>query len=448
MRVRWFMAVLATVLLVVGCTGSPPPEPIIAVAAGGDHSCALRGDGTVSCWGENFTGALGDGTTTDSRVPVAVIGIANATAIAASNFQTCALLADGGVSCWGFNGEGQLGNGTTTDSSVPVLVTGITDATAVAIGNSHSCALLADGGVSCWGRNDYGLLGDGTTIDSSVPIPVTGITDATAIASHGYHSCALLADGGVSCWGINQWGQLGNGTASWFSNVPVEVSGLSNATGLAVGYAHACAIVDGGGAVCWGQGGYGQLGDGVRPSYALVPVAVAGMTDATALIAGDRHTCAILGNGDMSCWGPTGSGSWATVQTTNRSRPSPSQGSPESRTWRRAPATRASLSTTKPCPVGGTTILASWVTAPPCHRTFLSRFQDSPKLTEDRFVDRSCVSRETINTGLACTPEWHCPGRRFGFTWNLSLNATRPAAFSGWDAPALSEDAVTSGAIG
>ena len=82
MRVRWFMAVLATVLLVVGCTGSPPPEPIIAVAAGGDHSCALRGDGTVSCWGENFTGALGDGTTTDSRVPVAVIGIANATAIA------------------------------------------------------------------------------------------------------------------------------------------------------------------------------------------------------------------------------------------------------------------------------------------------------------------------------------------------------------------------------
>ena len=119
MRVRWFMAVLATVLLVVGCTGSPPPEPIIAVAAGGDHSCALRGDGTVSCWGENFTGALGDGTTTDSRVPVAVIGIANATAIAASNFQTCALLADGGVSCWGFNGQGQLGNGTTTDSSVP-----------------------------------------------------------------------------------------------------------------------------------------------------------------------------------------------------------------------------------------------------------------------------------------------------------------------------------------
>ncbi|MBK6971243.1 MAG: hypothetical protein IPH29_19590 [Candidatus Microthrix sp.] len=232
-----------------------------------------------------------------------MIGIANATAIAASNFQTCALLADGGVSCWGFNGEGQLGNGTTTDSSVPVLVTGITDATAVAIGNSHSCALLADGGVSCWGRNDYGLLGDGTTINSSVSIPVTGITDATAIASHGYHSCALLADGGVSCWGINQWGQLGNGTASWFSNVPVEVSGLSNATGLAVGYAHACAIVDGGGAVCWGQGGYGQLGDGVRPSYALVPVAVAGMTDATALIAGDRHTCAILGNGDMSCWG-------------------------------------------------------------------------------------------------------------------------------------------------
>ena len=173
----------------------------------------------------------------------------------------------------------------------------------MAIGNTHSCALLADGGVSCWGYNVNGELGNGTTVPlSTVPVPVTGITNATALAANAFHSCAVLADGGVECWGGNNYGQLGNGT-SLQSNVPVAVTGLTDATDLAVGYYHSCAIVGGGGAACWGQGGYGQLGDGVRPSFALVPVAVSGITDATALIAGDRHTCAILGNGDMSCWG-------------------------------------------------------------------------------------------------------------------------------------------------
>ncbi|MFZ1439305.1 MAG: RCC1 repeat-containing protein, partial [Candidatus Microthrix subdominans] len=303
MRVRLFAVVLATAFLVVGCTGQPPAGPVVGISAGGNHTCVVRGNGTVACWGDNAAGWLGDGTTTGSSVPVGVVGITDAIAVTNSDYQSCALHADGRVSCWGFNGQGQLGNGTTTASSVPVPVTGVTNATAVAIGNTHSCALLADGGVSCWGYNVNGELGNGTTVPlSTVPVPVTGITNATALAANAFHSCAVLADGGVECWGGNNYGQLGNGT-SLQSNVPVAVTGLTDATDLAVGYYHSCAIVGGGGAACWGQGGYGQLGDGVRPSFALVPVAVSGITDATALIAGDRHTCAILGNGDMSCWG-------------------------------------------------------------------------------------------------------------------------------------------------
>ncbi|MBP9066769.1 MAG: RCC1 repeat-containing protein, partial [Candidatus Microthrix sp.] len=196
MRVRLFAVVLATVFLVVGCTGQPPAGPVVGISAGGNHTCVVRGNGTVACWGDNAAGWLGDGTTTGSSVPVGVVGITDAIAVTNSDYQSCALHADGRVSCWGFNGQGQLGNGTTTASSVPVPVTGVTNATAVAIGNTHSCALLADGGVSCWGYNVNGELGNGTTVPlSTVPVPVTGITNATALAANAFHSCAVLADG-------------------------------------------------------------------------------------------------------------------------------------------------------------------------------------------------------------------------------------------------------------
>jgi alpha-tubulin suppressor-like RCC1 family protein len=238
MRVRLFAVVLATAFLVVGCTGQPPAGPVVGISAGGNHTCVVRGNGTVACWGDNAAGWLGDGTTTGSSVPVGVVGITDAIAVTNSDYQSCALHADGRVSCWGFNGQGQLGNGTTTASSVPVPVTGVTNATAVAIGNTHSCALLADGGVSCWGYNVNGELGNGTTVPlSTVPVPVTGITNATALAANAFHSCAVLADGGVECWGGNNYGQLGNGT-SLQSNVPVAVTGLTDATDLAVGYMH------------------------------------------------------------------------------------------------------------------------------------------------------------------------------------------------------------------
>lgn len=319
MRVRLFAVVVATLIPVLGCTGQPPPDPIIALAAGGNHSCVVRGSGTMSCWGDNIAGSLGNGTTTGSSVPVGVVGITDATAAAVSAYQSCALHADGRVSCWGYNAQGQLGNGTTTDSSVPVPVTGITTATGIAIGTTHSCALLASGGVSCWGYNVNGELGNGSTVSSSsVPVPVTGITSATALAANAFHSCAVLADGGMSCWGANNWGQLGNGTFSLFSNVPVPVTAVTTATGVAVGLFHSCAILNGGEASCWGQGGYGQLGNSARPSYSTLPVPVAGLTDVTALTAGDRHSCARGGTGTMSCWGSNSDGQLGTG-TTNES---------------------------------------------------------------------------------------------------------------------------------
>ena len=204
------------------------------IAAGAGHACSIISDGTVRCWGSNWVGQLGDGTTIDSPTPVTVNGITTATAIAASGYHTCATLSDGTVRCWGLNDFGQLGDGTTTDSLTPVTVSGITTAIAVSTSHYSTCVVLADGTVRCWGRNNYGQLGNGTTIDSTTPVMVIGITTATAIAGgeEVYHACSLLSDGTVRCWGANWYGQLGDGTGL-DSSLPVMVSGITTATAIA-----------------------------------------------------------------------------------------------------------------------------------------------------------------------------------------------------------------------
>ena len=125
----------------------------------------MLGDGTARCWGNNWFGQLGDGTTTERHTPVAVSGLSNAVAIAAGNYHTCAVLGDGTARCWGRNDYGQLGDGTTTERHTPVAVSGLTNAVAVSAGGDHTCAVLSDGTARCWGDNSDGQLGDGTTAD-------------------------------------------------------------------------------------------------------------------------------------------------------------------------------------------------------------------------------------------------------------------------------------------
>jgi hypothetical protein len=149
--------------------------PAPHISAGGSHTCALAASGTIKCWGNNTSGQLGDGTTTNSSTPVTVSGITNATSISAGYHHTCALLAGGTIKCWGYNFYGQLGDGTTTNSSTPVAVTGITNGTAISAGALHTCALLAGGTLKCWGYNSSGQLGDGTTTNSSTPATVLGL---------------------------------------------------------------------------------------------------------------------------------------------------------------------------------------------------------------------------------------------------------------------------------
>ena len=272
-----------------------------AITGGTFQACTLLTDGSIDCWGSNYVGELGDGTTEESDTPVAVSGITSATAINAGASHTCAVLTGGHVNCWGGNDWGELGDGTTEGSATPVAVSGITDATALTTGGYDTCALLVGGSVNCWGRNSAGELGDGTTQERNAPVSVSGITNATAITAGAYHTCALLAGGSIDCWGNGGFGGLGDGSTK-ASETPVAVNGITNATAITAGDEDTCALLASGNIDCWGNNSSGELGNGTTEA-SDTPVAVNGITNATAITAGGWHTCALLPGGSIDCWG-------------------------------------------------------------------------------------------------------------------------------------------------
>jgi alpha-tubulin suppressor-like RCC1 family protein len=292
----------------------PAPSPVTAIAAGGAHSCALKQNGTVACWGRNYEGQLGDGTTTNRPTPAPVTGLSGVTAITTGSTQSCALKQGGTVACWGSNYFGQLGDGTTTDRLSPTAVVGLSGVTAIT-GGSHSCALKQNGTVACWGWNAYGELGDGTTTDRWTPTPVTGLTGVTAITAGIHHSCALKQDGTVACWGWNGHGELGDGTVTDRS-MPTPVVGLTGVTAITASEENSCALKQNGTAACWGSNFYGQLGDGTTTNR-VTPTVVVGLAGVTAI----SSSCALKQDATVACWGPNSSGQIGDGTTTDRLTP-------------------------------------------------------------------------------------------------------------------------------
>lgn len=308
-----------------------PPEALVplkgmtAISAGGLHTCALTREGGVQCWGYNSNGELGDGTTEARYVPVDVAGLTSGVIIAVTAGQdhTCALTASGGVKCWGNNYNGQLGDGSTEDSLVPVDVVGLTNGViAIAASSDHTCAVTVSGGVKCWGFNAWGLAGEDTVDSSSTPVDVNGLAGVTGITAGENHTCALTGEGGVKCWGAT--GFLGLAS---FDNGPVDVPGLADGvTAIAAGAGHTCAV-KGDRVLCWGANGSGQLGNGAQTDVELTPVEVNGLSgDIVALAAGATHSCALMGNGGVRCWGGNSLGQLGDGTVSLRTTPVPVSG--------------------------------------------------------------------------------------------------------------------------
>ncbi|CAN5163209.1 hypothetical protein BH11PSE11_BH11PSE11_17890 [soil metagenome] len=277
-----------------------------AVGAGFFHSVALKNDCTVWAWGDNGFDQLGLGNTVNSgisgsSVPVQVPGLSNVVAIAAAGAHTLALKDNGTVWAWGWNAYGQLGIGSLDNSKVPVQVAGLQAITSIATGYFHSMVLNETGSVWTWGYNGRGQLGNGTLNPAVVPMPVPNLDGVIALAGGGGHTLALRRDGNLWAWGWNNFGQLGNGSTT-DSHVPLLVNGSAGTRAIATGFFHSMALGNGGTVKSWGNNAYGQLGVGSKVDT-LSPQAVPALAGIAAIAASNNHSLALNNDGRLSAWG-------------------------------------------------------------------------------------------------------------------------------------------------
>lgn len=289
----------ATAALEAPAPTETPVDKVSAIAAGALHMCRISSAGQVSCWGSTSSNQVGGGTMLDKNTPTPVIGLSSdMIAVTAGGEHTCALTAAGAVKCWGRNVTGQLGDGTNLSRLSVINVTGLESGiTAISAGYDHTCAVTSAGGVKCWGKGLYGRLGDGKGSRwSGIPVDVSGLSEGVAaVAAGDEHTCALMTEGRMKCWGYNDLGQLGTGTAITMSKVPVDVVGLEHVKALAVGASRSCAVTQAGRVLCWGWDGMEQVFD--------IPNPVDNVRDAVSVTIGLEHACAVTGDGKVLCWG-------------------------------------------------------------------------------------------------------------------------------------------------
>ena len=247
------------------------------MGAGSWYSTAIKSDGTLWAWGDNEYGQLGNGTTTGSSIPIQESTTSSDwSSVGAGEYHIAAIKSDGTLWAWGFNLDGELGNGTNTDSSVPVQEhTASSDWSSVSAGSGHTAAVKSDATLWAWGYNFFGQLGNGTNTDSNVPVQEsTASSDWSSVSAGGYYSAAIKSDGTLWAWGLNDHGELGNGTNS-ISSVPVQESTASSDwSSVNAGDEFTTAIKSDGGTLwAWGANYYGQLGNGTNTDSS-VPVQV------------------------------------------------------------------------------------------------------------------------------------------------------------------------------
>lgn len=264
------------------------------------------------------TNPVAETASSEAEFTVEVVGAGkNYVDVSVARDHSCGVLATGTVNCWGLNSTGQLGNGTTNTAKTPTTVLDLTSATQVATGSQHSCALQNSGAVKCWGAR--GLLGDGSTSGTSTrAVTVSGPQDYASITAGESFTCGMTRAGGVRCWGLNATGQIGDGSNA-NATTPVEVSGLgSGVLSISAGNNHTCVVMQDRSVRCWGDNKTGQLGDGTRTnSTSPVAATVVAGRQVTEVSGGGFHTCVVDEQGAMACWGMNQQGQMGDGTTTS-----------------------------------------------------------------------------------------------------------------------------------
>lgn len=290
------------------------------VSVSSSHSCAVLDSGAAKCWGYNYSNMLGAKLGDASyTTPQQVYGVTSgAIDISARASHSCVVLSTGAVKCWGDNYSGQLGNGTSggTGGYGPDLVVGLIDATKVEVGGSRTCALTSAGALKCWGT--------GTGYASNTPVTIPGMENGVADFGQGMnHACAVTTAGAAKCWGWNYFGELGIGSTPMYTlhANPTQVVGLNTGVvSLSMWDYSTCAVLNNGQVKCWGYNGYGQLGTG-NLIDSTTPVAVVGISNATSVSVGDYYACAVTSGNETYCWGRNNSGQLGNGNKTNQSAP-------------------------------------------------------------------------------------------------------------------------------
>lgn len=314
MRLRHPFAVttLATLALVVavGCSRNPTSvsgvpaggqEALVSIAAGYQHTCALRASGTVVCWGIDVRGSLGGpeprlaGSSFESGGllsmlwgPVEAAGLNDATQLSVGRGFACVRLRRGTVACWGDNEVGQLGIAPDLLRHGPTEVPSLADVVHVTAGSSRACARRRDGTLVCWGNG----------LGPSRELPA--LAGVVEVALRDNQACAIVEEGRIVCWGN---GPVVAAGAARDSTGLAPIQGITGATSLALGTSHACALVAGGKTLCWGDNGYGQLGEGDWGQHRTTPAPLTGAGPARAVVAGNDHTCILQLDGRVACAG-------------------------------------------------------------------------------------------------------------------------------------------------
>lgn len=306
----------------------------IAIDSGASHTCALMSNGTVKCWGENGSGQLGDGTQIDrNKATTVLLGgnpLSGVIAITAGGGHSCALMAQNRtVKCWGSRQYGQLGDGTDDQNGfsprlAPVDVVGadgnpLAGVAELSAGAEHTCAVMQTGALQCWGSNGYFALGRGwENSNQTQPVAVldggSAMTGVASVSANLEGTCAVLLDRRLKCWGLNWYGQVGDGTKTIREYPAFVLSGTGHLTGVtavAAGQEHTCALMSTGGVKCWGDGsnyklGTGTLSEQLKP--ADVTTSFAPAKGNIAVATGSFSSCALGGFGYLQCWGADGSG--------------------------------------------------------------------------------------------------------------------------------------------